>query len=124
MDVVLWIVQVVLAIKFLSVVVSHGIRPDPVKMEPGRQRLGKAAPAILIAASGGAFLGAVGLVLPAVSQALAWLAPWSAALLAGMLLAAIFLHLGCRDGRSVAVGVVLLGLSALVAYGRWVLAPL
>ncbi len=124
MNVICWIVQVVLAIKFLSVVYSHGIHPDLSKMEQGRQRFGAAAPAILIAASVGAFLGAMGLVLPAMSKALAWLAPWAATMLAGMMLAAIFLHLGCRDRRTVWVGVVLLVLSTLVAYGRWVLAPL
>jgi hypothetical protein len=40
MDVVLWALQIALAVKFVSVAYTHGLRPDETKMQRGIQRLG------------------------------------------------------------------------------------
>jgi hypothetical protein len=42
MNVVLWALQIVLAVKFVSVAYTHGLRPDQTKMRRGTQRLGAA----------------------------------------------------------------------------------
>jgi len=124
MNIVLWVLQVVLAVKFLSVAYTHGLRPDPAKMQRGNQRFGAAARPLLIVIALAVSLCAVVLVLPAATGAAAWLAPWSAALLAVMMLAALGFHLACRENPKSVVSLVLFALAAFVAYGRWVIAPL
>lgn len=124
MNIVLWVLQIVLAVKFLSVGYTHGLRPDPAKMQRGDQRFGAAAPPLRIVIALAVSVCAVALVLPAAIGAAAWLAPWSAALLAVMMLGAIGLHLACRDNPKTAVSVALFALAAFVAYGRWAIAPL
>jgi len=124
MNVVLWIVQAILAVKFLSVAYTHGLRPDPVKMQRGRERLGAGARPLLALAALGALLAAVCLILPAATGILPWLTPWAAAALAVMLLVGAGLHVVCREKPNLWAGLILLVLAAFVAYGRWVLAPL
>jgi hypothetical protein len=93
-------------------------------MQQGKTRLGAVARPLLIFVALCAFLGAVGLVLPAASGILTWITPLAAALLALMMLLAIGFHVACRGTRSIVVGLVLFALAAFVAYGRWVIAPL
>ena len=123
MNIVLWVLQVSLALKFMSVAYTHGIHPDPTKMQRGLQRLGAAARPLLTLIALGAFLGGICLILPAAAGILTWLTPLSAALLALMMLVAIGFHVACRETPNVVVGIVLFVLAAFVAYGRWVIAP-
>ena len=120
----LWVVQGILALKWLSVAYTHGVRASKIAAQSGRQRLGAAARLMLAVAGVGALLGAVGLVLPAVVAGLGWLAPWSAAFLAVLMLLGVALHLNCRATPKLWAGLVLIALGALVAVGRWVIAPL
>jgi VIT1/CCC1 family predicted Fe2+/Mn2+ transporter len=124
MNVVLWVLQGILAVKFISAAYSHGIRPNPEKMERGTKRFGARTRPLLVLASVGIILGAVALVLPAAVGSLAWLAPWAAAALAVMMLAGFGFHIACREGPIILAGLVLCAMAAFVAYGRWVLAPL
>jgi hypothetical protein len=123
MNVILWALQIILAIKFVSVAYTHGLRPNPTKLQRGRQRLGAAARPLLTLIALGAFLGGVSLILPAATGILTWLTPWSAALLALMMLAAIGFHITCREKPNHAPSFILFALAAFVAYGRWVIAP-
>jgi hypothetical protein len=124
MNIVLWVLQIVLAVKFLSAGFTHGLRPDPAKMERGNRRFGAAARPLLIVIAIAVSLCALGLVLPAVIGSATWLVPWSAALLAAMMLGAAGLHLACRETPKTVVSLILFALAAFVAYGRWVIAPL
>ena len=124
MSIVLWILQGMLALKFLSVAYTHGLRPDPDKMQRGRQRFGAAARPLQVVIALCAFLGAVGLILPAVLGILPWLTSLTAALLAVMMLLGIGFHATCRETPRIVVGLILFALSAFLAYGRWILAPL
>ena len=124
MHIVLWILQLALCLKLLSVAYSHGLRADEAKMQQGATRFGAGARPLLIYIALCTFLDAVGLVLPAASGILTWLTPLAAALLALMMLLAIGFHVACRGARSIVVGLVLFALAAFVAYGRWVIAPL
>jgi VIT1/CCC1 family predicted Fe2+/Mn2+ transporter len=124
MNILLWVLQIVLAVKFLSVAYTHGLRPDPAKMQRGNRRFGTATRALLALIALGALAGAVGLVLPAVAGNLTWLTALAAALLAVMMLAAVGFHIACREHPKTAVSLVLFGLAAFVAYGRWMIVPL
>ena len=123
MNVILWALQIVLAVKFVSVAYTHGLRPDETKMQRGIQRLGAAAQPLLTLIALCAFLGGVTLILPAATRILTWVTPWSAALLALMMLIAVGFHIACRESPNSLVGLVLFALAAFVAYGRWAMAP-
>jgi hypothetical protein len=123
MNTVLWAVQIVLAVKLVSVAYSHALRPDQTKMQRGLDRLGATARPLLILISLGSVLGAASLILPAAVRGLSWLIPWSAALLALCMLLGVGLHVGCREKPSIVPGLILCALAAFVGYGRWALAP-
>jgi len=93
-------------------------------MQGAIHKLGAAARPLLTLAALGTFLGGVGLVLPALSAALAWLVPCAAALLALMVLVSIGLHVLSRELPKIWVSLILFALAAFVAYGRWVIFPL
>jgi len=120
---VLWILQIVLCLKFASVAYTHGFRTDQAKWQQGMQRMGAAARPLLIFTAVLVFLGGVGLIVPAATGILTWLTPLSAALLALMMLVAVGLHVACRETPNVVAGLVLFALAAFLAYGRWVIAP-
>ena len=65
MNTLLWILQAILAIKFLSVAFSHGLRQDPAKFDHGRRRLGSRGGPVLALVALGTLLGGVGVALPA-----------------------------------------------------------
>jgi hypothetical protein len=123
MNIVLWAAQIVLAIKLFTVAYTHGLRPDQTKMQRGIERFGAATRPLLILIALCAFLGALGLILPAATGTLTWLTPWSAALMSAMMLVSIGFHAACREKPNVVVSLVLCALAAFVAYGRWVIAP-
>ena len=69
-------------------------------------------------------LGAVGVILPAVTGVLPWLTPLAAVGLALIMLSAIVFHLSRRE-RANALGLSLvLAVAVFVAVGRYVIAPL
>jgi hypothetical protein len=124
MNTVLWVIQVILSIKFLSVAFTHGFRRGQPLMQQGIQRMGPSTPSILSATAGVMFVGSIGLLLPAISRLPTWTAPAAAAVLAISMLVSIVLHLKCREKPVLIANIVLFVLSAFVAYGRWEIAPL
>jgi hypothetical protein len=92
-------------------------------MQRGMQRMGAVARPLLTLIALCAFLGSVGLILPAATGTLTWLTPLAAALLALMMLLAVGFHVACRETPNVVVGLILFALAAFVFYGRWVMAP-
>ena len=107
LDYLLWAAQIILAAKLVSATYTHGIRPDETKMQRGFKRFARATRPLLIVIAALTFLGAAGLILPAATGVLTWLTPWSAALVAGMMLFAVGLHLACREKPKIAVSLVL-----------------
>jgi putative oxidoreductase len=123
MNTLLWALQIVLALKFVSVTWTHGIHPDETKMQRGVQRFGAMTQPLLILIAVCTFLGGASLILPAVTRILTWLTPWAAALLALMMLFAVGFHVACREKPNIVVSLILCALAAFLAYGRWVIAP-
>jgi hypothetical protein len=122
--ILLWALQVVLALKFATVLISHTLRPNEAKMAKGARRFGGGTRPLLGLISLVTFVGALALVLPGATATAMWLTPWSAAALAVLMLVGVGLHIGCRDKPNIVPGLVLAVLAAFVAYGRWALAPL
>lgn len=123
MNIVLWIVQAILAVKCLSTAFVHGLRQDKQEMREGIQKMGRVARPLLFTAAFFLLLGSVGLVAPALADLPGWLAPVSAGGLGVMMLASIPLHLKGREKAKIFADVILFVLCAFVAYGRWVIAP-
>jgi VIT1/CCC1 family predicted Fe2+/Mn2+ transporter len=120
---VLWILQIALCLKFVSVTYTHGFRTDQAEWQQGMQRMGAVARPLLTLIVLCAFLGGAGLILPAAIGIPAWLTPLAAALLALMMLLAVGFHVACRETPNVVAGLVLFALAAFVSYGRCVIVP-
>jgi hypothetical protein len=119
MNIFLWALQIILAIKLLTVTFNHGLRPDPVKMQRGKDRFGSAARPLLGVIALCALLVGLALVLPAAQGFLAWTASATAL----MMLIATGFHLRCREEPKVWVSLILFVLAAFLAYERWVINP-
>lgn len=124
MDTVLWVIQVILAIKLLSTAIIHALQQDKDTLSQAIARLGAASKPLLFSSAALMALGSLGLILPGVLRALPWLTPVCAALLAVMLLVSIPLHIKSRDKPMIFVSLILFAMAAFLAYGRWVLIPL
>jgi hypothetical protein len=123
MNLVLWAVQIILAIKLLSAAYSHGLRPDYAKMQRGLARFGAGTRPLLFVIAVAALLGAAALIIPGALDVYAGLTAWAAAAITVAMLLAIAFHVRCRKKANAPVSLVLAALAAFVAYGRWVLAP-
>jgi hypothetical protein len=122
--VVLWVIQIALGIKFLSVTYTHGFGHNSPKMKPAVQKMGASARPMLFVAALVMFLGCIGLILPDVLGVLKWLTSLSAAILAVMALVSIAPHVRFRAKPIIVADVILFVLCVFVAIGRWKIAPL
>ncbi len=124
MNVILWALQIILAIKLLSAAFTHGLRPDYAKMQRGLARFGAATCPLLVVIAVAALLGAAALILPTALGLDPALTGWAAAVVAVFMLLAVAFHAGCREKQSWPVSLVLAAMAGFVAYGRLVIAPL
>ena len=123
MNIVLWLVQIILAIKLLTVSYTHGLRQSQPTMQAAIQKFGKYSPTLLYTIAVCTFIGTIALILPGVIGASTWITPVTAAILAIMLLFSIYFHIKSRQKPKIFVSAVLFAFAAFVVYGRWVLVP-
>ena len=123
MKIVLWIVQILLALAFAGASYLHSFGAAQAQLQPGMQWIAAAPQPLLIFIAICEFLGALGLILPAATKIQPQLTPLAAALLAVIMLLAIGLHLTRGEYVNIAFPLVLGALAAFVAYGRWKIAP-
>lgn len=119
MDIVLWIVQGLLAVVFLMAGVSKVFRTTSVKEQAAWAA--KSSDGYVRFVGIVEILGALGLVLPMLAGILPWLTPVAALGLALVqLLAILTVSLPDKDYNTLAVNLVLLAMALFVAYGRFV----
>jgi uncharacterized membrane protein YphA (DoxX/SURF4 family) len=119
MNIVLWIIQVLLALLFLFAGVMKLILP----IEEMTKQM--AMPGLFLRFLGASeVLGGLGLVLPGLFRIKTWLTPLAAAGLMIIVIGATVLTLMIGGGATVLFPLVAALLSAFVAYGRWRVAPL
>jgi hypothetical protein len=118
MNVILWIVQAVLAVAFGVAGVMKTAQP--------REKLAKSLPWVRDVSDGTLrligvteFAAALGLILPAVTGIAVWLTPLAACGIALIMVLAAGLHARRKEPGAIAVNVVLLALAVLVAWGRF-----
>jgi uncharacterized membrane protein YphA (DoxX/SURF4 family) len=118
----LWVAQVLLAVAFLGA--------GAMKLSQPKEKLVKnmawvedfSQPAVrLIGAA--EVLGAIGVVLPALTGILPWLSPLAALGLVLLMLGAALTHLRRTEYGNIAMNAVLLVLAAFVVYGRFFVLP-
>lgn len=123
-NLLLWIGQILLGLAFLGVGYTHILGFDQASMRPGMTWLAAVGRVRMRMIGILEILGAIGLILPAVTGVLPWLTPVAAAALTVLMVLAIVLHARRPgEGRNIILNVTLGAIAALVAYGRFVIAP-
>ena len=119
MNVLLWVLQVLLAVAFFA----HGLLFlfPPAEMVEQMMFLPDAFRIFLGVAE---VLAAIGLTLPGVTRVLPWLVSWAAAGLMIVMLGAIALHISRAEVGPAITTTVLLVLLTFVAYMRWKVHPI
>ena len=120
MNIVLWIVQVVLAAMYGMAGTMKAFQTAKAKEQLPWAKNRSDNFVRFVGTS--ELLGALGLILPLVTGILPWLTPLAAIGLTIIQLLAIFTeHLPKKEYNVIPVNIVLLALAAFVAFGRWVL---
>jgi uncharacterized membrane protein YphA (DoxX/SURF4 family) len=120
MNILLWVLQVLLALAFLA----HGvflIVPPASMVEQMNATLPRWFQIFLGVAE---VLAAVGLTLPGVARIQPWLVSWAAAGIMIVMICATVFHVMRGEITSALTTVVLLAIATFVAYMRWRVAPI
>lgn len=124
MNFALWIVQILLALAFLMAGIMKVSLSREAILERGIEYAEDFSDGTINLIGILEILGAIGLILPAVTGILPWLTPLAAIGLALTMVGAIIVHIRRGEYQSILINVVLLLLALFVAYGRLVLVPL
>ena len=119
MNIILWILQAILAIKLLTVVFDHGLFRGKPDMATAIQKLGEPARPLLSAAALVSFLAALGLILPGLLGFPSQVTSLVAGFCVFILLASISLHVESREKPKIFVSLVLAAFAIVVVIGRW-----
>jgi VIT1/CCC1 family predicted Fe2+/Mn2+ transporter len=118
MDIVLWIIQGILAIKLVDTSISHSLRQKKSDFQKAIQKMGNRTPILLRITSFFTFLGAVGLILPGLLQMPGVITVICAGITSILFLISLICHIKSREKPKYFVSIVLLVLTAVVILGR------
>lgn len=124
MNLVLWILQVLTAVFFLLHSYSMGVRHEQSGAREGMAYMRDLPAGLRTFIAVCEVLGALGLILPALTGVLPVLSAWAAAGLGLIMLLAIPYHLRRGETRNIGLNAIVLVMAAFVAYGRFVVLPL
>ena len=120
MNIVLWILQVLLAAAFFA----HGVLflfPPANLVEAMNEVI---SPAFRLFLGVAEILAAIGLTLPGITRIEPWLVSWAAAGLMIVMIGATVLHVSRGETSSAITTAILFGLVTFVAYMRWKVMPI
>jgi uncharacterized membrane protein YphA (DoxX/SURF4 family) len=123
MNIALWIVQILLALAFAMAGIMKVTQPID-RLETRMEWVKDVGPRGVPLIGSLEILGAIGLILPAVTGILPWLTPVAAAGLALTMVGAMITHGRRGEYSGIGVNVVLLVLALFVVYGRFVIVPI
>ncbi len=123
MNTALWAVQVLLALTFLATGLMKVTQPIE-KLAERMSWVKDSTPQRVRLIGTLEVLGAVGVILPALTGILPWLTPVAAAGLVLTMIGAMVTHLRRSEASHIPVNIVLLVLAVFVVYGRFILAPI
>lgn len=122
MNIALWVIQVLLAGMYGMTGSMKTFQPAKVRENPQMTWAHDKQDGYIRFVGVSELLGAVGLILPALTGILPWLTPLAAIGLALIQVLAIFtIHLPKKEYQVIPVNVVLLVLAIVAAYGRFTL---
>ena len=122
MNIALWVIQVLLAGMYGMAGGMKTFQPDKVRANPQMTWAHDKQDGYIRFVGISELLGALGLILPALTGILPWLTPLAAIGLALIQVLAIFIvHLPKKEYQVIPVNVVLLVLAIVAAYGRFTL---
>jgi hypothetical protein len=124
MNIVLWVLQVLLGLAFMGVAYTHGLQPEQLAVQPGGAWISALPDGLRIFIALAEFLGGLGLILPAATKIQPRLTPLAAVGLALIMVLAIGFHLTRGEYPNIVFNFVLLVIAAIIAYGRFMMAPL
>jgi len=124
MNLVLWIIQAILAVKLASVAFSHAFQQAKETMRQSTQKMGPSSRFWHFGVAVLTLVGGVGLVVPAALEWRSGLTVWMALFTALLMLVSIPFHVRFREKPLIIADVILFAMAAFVAYGRWALLPL
>jgi uncharacterized membrane protein YphA (DoxX/SURF4 family) len=123
MNIILWTVQGLLALLFLTAGATKLMRSKE-QLAPRMQWVEDFSQGTIRAIGSVEVLGALGLVLPALMGVLPWLTPLAGVGLVLVMIGAMTTHARRREYPTIGGNAVLGALAAFVAYGRFMVAPL
>ena len=123
MNIALWIVQILLALAFAMAGIMKVTQPID-RLETRMGWVKDIGPRGVRLIGSLEILGAIGLILPAVTGILPWLTPVAAIGLALTMVGAMITHGRRGEYSSIGANVVLLILALFVVYGRFVIVPI
>src|SRR3989442_10490232 len=123
MNIVLWIVQILLALVFAMAGIMKVTRPFE-KLAENMKWAKDVGPRGVRLIGSLEILGAIGLILPTVTGILPWLTPVAATGLALTMVGAMITHGRRGEYSSIGMNVALLILALFVVYGRFVIVPI
>ncbi len=123
MNIAIWIAQVLLALAFVLSGISKLIQPIE-KLAAQMGYVKDFSPNVIRGIGVLEALGAIGVILPALTGILPWLTPAAAGGLGLVMLGAMATHFRRKEYPMIVANLVLLALAAFVAYGRFVAVPL
>lgn len=123
MNIALWIVQILLALVFVMAGIMKATRPFEklVQNVEWARNVGRGGVRLIGVLE---ILGAIGLILPAVTGILPWLTPVAAIGLVLTMIGAMITHGRRGEFPNMGFNLVLLLLAVFIVYGRFVAAPL
>ena len=121
----LWILQIVLGLTFISASYAHSIAAPALQLQPPMAWLAAVPQPLLLFIALCELLGGLGLILPGLTKIQPRLTPIAAALLAVVMVLACGFHLTRGEYPNIGINLVLATLAALIAYGRrdWLTQP-
>ncbi len=120
----LWVAQGLLAALFLAAGAMKSTSPTADLVANGLAWVANTPEALVRFIGVSELLGAVGLILPSATRILPWLTPLAAAALTLVMVLAFGMHAWNGEYTGLPVNVVIGALTAFVAWGRWVKAPI
>ncbi len=123
MNIVLWVVQVLLALAFLASGIMKATQPiDKLKTNMGFVE--HTTPGIVRLIGVLEILGGIGLILPALTHILPWLTIAAAIGLVLTMIGAVIVHIRLKEASRLTGPVILLLLALFIVIGRFVIVPL
>lgn len=122
MNMLLWIMQVLFGIYFITFGVIHFVLPPG--LPASMSWMYELSSGLHFFSGIAEILGGLGLILPGVTRIQTRLTPLAGAGIVVLMIGAIVWHMQRGEFQNIGLNLVLLAVAAWIAYGRWRLKPL